>query len=147
MDFLERGYGCCYDRARFIGKALIYYNMTTRHVALYDKTNFGLLAFLVPHVQSHATNEVFTKKGWMGIGALDRYVLMTKDGRPLTFKDLATIPLDSLREKPNLRKSILVKPFLVIYGLYSRHGMFHGNNLPAPEINYPDFIKYNFMSE
>jgi hypothetical protein len=32
----------------------------------------------------------------------------------------------------------------VTYGLYSRHGRFYGPKLPAPEINYPDLLRYNF---
>jgi hypothetical protein len=34
------------------------------------------------------------------------------------------------------------KKLLVIYGLYSRHGMFHGMNLPGPEFNQSE-LKYN----
>jgi len=98
-DFLARNYGCCFDRARFIGKTARFYGFQTRHLFLISP-KYGSLSNLLPLSQSsHATSEVLTSKGWMGVD--------------------------------------------IIYGLYSRHGMFHGVKLPAPEFVFSEIL-HNF---
>lgn len=146
MDFLERGYGCCFDRARFMSKAFENFGLRTRHVALHDRSRFGLLAYAVPGVASHASTEVLTEKGWMGVDSNEPFILQTRDGRPVTYAQLFDLPRDKLAQQP-LPADLYDLPMLVTYGLYSRHGRFHGPDLPAPEINYPEFIRYNFSAE
>jgi hypothetical protein len=34
-----------------------------------------------------------------------------------------------------------------IYGLYSRHGCFHGPDLPPPEVHCPDFIRSTLLRQ
>jgi len=144
MDFLERGYGCCFDRARFMAKALERYGLRTRHVSLHDRSRHGALAYVVPGVRSHATTEVLTARGWMGVDANEPFILLTRDGRPVTYAQLSDLPREKL-VRPPVPKDFYELPLLVTYGLYSRHGRFHGVDLPAPEINYPEFIRYNFV--
>lgn len=144
MDFLERGYGCCFDRARFMAKALERYGLPTRHLSLHDGSGHGVLAYAVPGVRSHATTEVLTARGWMGVDANEPFILLTRDGRPVTYAQLRSIPWASLVQSPTPRE-FYARPLLVTYGLYSRHGRFHGVDLPAPEINYPEFIRHNFL--
>ena len=146
MDFLERGYGCCFDRARFMAKAHEHYGLRTRHVSLHDRSEHGVLAYLVPGVRSHASTEVLTDRGWMGVDSNQPFVLLTRDGTPVTYSQLPAVSLERLEDRPAPR-DLYQLPLLVTYGLYSRHGRFHGPDLPAPEINYPEFIRYNFAGD
>lgn len=141
LEFLQRQYGCCYDRARFTEKVLSHYGFETRHVAIYDASRFGFMAIFLPGISSHATSEVYTQKGWLGVDSNHPFILMTRNNRVLTYKDFkkhsgeldyAIVPADFYK-----------KDLLVIYGLFSRHGMFHGPNLPAPEFNFRELL-YNF---
>jgi hypothetical protein len=142
-EFLRRKQGCCYDRARFTEKALIYYGFQTRHVALYDSEKYGGWSLLFPGVRSHATSEVNTVKGWMGVDSNFPFILITQGKLPLTYRNYQLhddelvdklMPLDFYRKK-----------LLVVYGLYSRHGRFHGPDLPAPEFEVNELI-FNFNS-
>lgn len=87
LDFITRSFGCCYDRARFTEKALKYYGFETRHVAIYDISKYGLLGFFIPGISSHATSEVLTTKGWMGVDSNEPFILLTKSNEVLTFKN------------------------------------------------------------
>jgi hypothetical protein len=139
LDFVQRGYGCCYDRARFMEKSLRFYGFKTRHVAIFDTSRFGLWSLLVPGIPSHATSEVFTTRGWMGVDSNEMFILMSKGQDPLTYKDYKDEQLYTLAPVSFYSNDKL----FVIYGLYSRHGMFHGLNLPAPEFNLAELV-YNF---
>lgn len=141
-QFIQRGYGCCYDRARFTEKTLRHYGFETRHVAIYDVASYGIFGFLVPGIASHATSEVRTSKGWMGVDSNHPFLLLSDENEVFTFsnyKDNKRPWKDTLEPKAfygsNLR---------VIYGLYSRHGGFHGANLPGPEFNLKE-LQYNFF--
>ena len=141
-SFIQRGFGCCYDRARFTEKALEHFGYQTRHVALYRSDKFGVFSILIPRVGSHATTEVKTSQGWMGVDSNDLFILRDSNGKLYTFKEI-----ESFKSiMPDVLKQIELfnYPLTVVYGLYSRHGMFHGANLPAPEINYSDFL-FNFL--
>ena len=143
-EFLERQQRCCYDRARFTEKALMHYGFQTRHVALYDTQRYGLLGLLFPGVRSHATSEVNTARGWMGVDSNFPFLLLTRDGRPLTYRTYATYKnqiADTL-----LPADFYQKNLQVIYGLYSRHGQFHGPNLPAPEFEINEIL-FNFQNK
>lgn len=141
LEFLNRSFGCCYDRARFTEKALSYYDFDTRHVAIYDRTKHGAFSFFAPGIPSHATSEVLTSKGWMGVDSNEPFVLLTTDNRVLTFENFKSY-------EGQLRYDLEPKTFysnelLVIYGLFSRHGMFHGPNLPTIEFNFSE-LHHNF---
>lgn len=146
LDFLERGYGCCFDRARFMAKALERYGLKTRHVSLHDRSDYGPLAYAMPGVRSHASTEVYTSRGWMGVDSNEPFLLLTREGKPVTYTQLRSMPRDQLLYQP-APGDFFDRPLLITYGLYSRHGRFHGPDLPAPEINYPEFLRYNFRGE
>ena len=114
-EFLERKRGCCYDRARFTEKALIYYGFQTRHVALYDSEKYGYWSLFFPGVRSHATSEVNTAKGWMGVDSNFPFILITQDKLPLTYQNYQLHKhqlFDELKPTDFYRKNLLV-----IYGL------------------------------
>lgn len=142
--FFSRGYGCCYDRARLLGRVFKYYGINTRRVAIYHDHGWGILALAMPGIDSHATIEVKTPEGWMGVDSNETFILRRRDGRPVRYVDLQNpFVKDKLEQQPRPGWFYDAK-YVVVYGLYSRHGMFHGRNLPGPEINFPDFFAYNF---
>lgn len=131
-EFLERQKGCCYDRARFTEKALMHYGFQTRHVALYDTQRYGLLGLLFPAVRSHATSEVNTARGWMGVDSNFPFLLLTRDGRPLTYRTYATYKnqiADTL-----LPADFYQKNLQVIYGPYSVMVSFMGPTFRLPNL-------------
>lgn len=143
MEFLQRGYGCCYDRARFIEKTLRSHGFKTRHVAIFHKhENYGILSIFVRKIASHAASEVLTKKGWMGVDSNEQFILLTKSGNPLTYSKFQEI-IEQIAE-PKPQATLFQHKLIFIYGLYSRHGMFHGWKIPAPEFVLSE-LRYNFM--
>lgn len=147
MDFIRRGYGCCFDRARFIEKALDHYGYETRRAALYSR-RYGPAGLLTQGIQSHAGTEVRTARGWLAVDSVQPFVLMTAAGRPLRFADLGDPAAGRSVEGPAPGHDFhFDRPYYVIHGLYSRHGRFHGPDLPAPEIHYPDFIRYTLLRQ
>jgi hypothetical protein len=145
MDFIRRGYGCCFDRERFIGKALQHYGYQARRVALYER-RYGYRGFLIPGINSHAATEVLTQRGWLAVDNEQPFILVTSKGQPLRFDQLHQLKPGEVFEGPSPGHSFgFSKPYFVVRGLYSRHGGFHGVNLPAPEIHYPDFLNYTVL--
>lgn len=140
-EFIRRGVGCCYDRARFAEKALSYFGFETRHVAIYDGS-YGPLSLLIPGIDSHATTEVKTSRGWMGVDSNYPFLLITKNGEVLTYESYKLRRADlAYSIEPS---GFYNKNFIVIYGLLSRHGKFHGKHLPAPEFTSQELF-YNFQ--
>jgi len=137
-SFLGRGFGCCFDRARFIEKTLSYYGYETRRVALYDRDAYGLLGLLIPGIDSHATTEVKTSKGWMGVDSVYPFLLITNNNEVFTYSNMKAKNNDLMYNVEP--KSFYEKNLIVIYGLYSRHGMFHGINAPTPEFNFSEIL-------
>ncbi|MDR3159212.1 MAG: hypothetical protein LBU11_09450 [Zoogloeaceae bacterium] len=143
-DFMSRGFGCCYDRARFTEKALRHYGFSTRHVAIYDAGNHGVFSIFIPGIPSHATTEVRTQKGWLGVDSNHPFLLLTRDGKPLTYRNFKAWENDI--PDPVVPRSAYERELLIIYGLYSRHGKFHGPNLPGPEFVLAE-LRYNFFKD
>ncbi|HET8667784.1 MAG TPA: hypothetical protein VFM10_07365 [Terriglobales bacterium] len=118
------------------------YGFKIRHAALYQTDRYGVLAVVMPGARSHAALEVLTVNGWMGVDSIEGFVLLSVDGRPISYRELFN-GSHRLRE-PLTPAWFYGKPLMVVYGLYSRHGQFHGLDVPVPEINYSQFLAYNF---
>jgi len=140
-EYILRDYGCCYDRARFLEKAARYYGFKTRHVFLIQpKYELSLTNFLPLSQGSHATSEVLTVKGWLGIDSNYSFQLLDADNNPASFVTV----LNNINDYPSLKPMDFYKKKPdVIYGLYSRHGNFHGKNFPGPEFVFSELL-YNF---
>lgn len=140
LSFLERGYGCCFDRARFIEKTARYYGFETRHIFLIvPYKGYSVLNFLPLGQASHATSEIMTSKGWMGVDSNEPFILLREgDFLPRTYEFALSSKQFSDVMEP---KKFFKKDFDVIVGLYSRHGFFHGKNFPGPELSFSEFIQ------
>lgn len=141
-DVLARGSGCCFDRSRFIEKALRHYGLRTRHVALYETDSRGPMA-LVTSVNSHAISEVATDAGWMVVDANDAFLGLTADGDPLDAVELRAGLRDGSRSfDAETGRAYFHGRYVAAYGLHSRHGAFFAPRLPVPDVAWGD-VGYN----
>ena len=141
-EFLRRNYGCCVDRARFIEKAARYYGYETRHIALIQpKYSYSLTNLLPLNQSSHATSEILTVNGWLGVDSNEPFVLIGADNSPETYRDA----INNLEKFPKMAPQEFYQERTdVIYGLYSRQGNFYGMNFPGPEFVYSE-LKWNWQ--
>ena len=141
-DVVREGKGFCYDRSRFIEKALLYAGLAIRHVAIYNppKGWSQLHTLLTPKVPSHAITEVRTSRGWLVADSLSAWMGLTADGRLLTADMISHDPalMHSTWDKriegtpsPNLNQ-----PFFDYVGLYSRNGQLYWPYTRFPNVNW-----------
>lgn len=148
-DLYESSVAYCGDRARFIDKALRYYGFETRYASLYSKREGqGLFARLLDQGKggdgSHAVVEVQTSEGWMVVDTRHRWLSLDASGQPVALHDLGG---DHEWNVHNLDAPypLLLQPHFVIYGLYSRHGLFYPPFTPyIPDVNWRELF-YNFI--
>ncbi|MCE9664011.1 transglutaminase-like domain-containing protein [Halomonas sp. M5N1S17] len=138
-DLLARGKGLCFDRSRFIEKALRQHGFETRHIAIYStvETGSAIKSLLTPQVRSHAVTEVLTSKGWMVVDSNEPWISLDNGYRPLSIDHLSALGgsgmVERLMSQPET--SIYAGDFTFVYGLYSRHGMFYPPYDRIPDIN------------
>ncbi|MBB3188800.1 transglutaminase domain-containing protein [Halomonas cerina] len=143
-DLLERGKGLCFDRSRFMEKALRRYGFETRHVAIYStaKTGSALKSLLTPQVRSHAVTEVMTSRGWVVVDSNEPWVSLGKHDQPLSIADIAALDRaemgKALLTPP--RSSIYAEGFTFVYGLYSRHGKFYPPYDVVPDVQLAELL-------
>lgn len=143
-DIFEQKKGLCYDRARAIEKILSIIKFKTRHVSVYatDKRN-AAMALLTPGNNSHALTEVKTARGWMVVDPNARWMALTPEGQPLDATALRNLDVRNARwagtsdAKPH---PIFSKPYVVVRGLYSRHGRFYPPYWPIPDVNWRQLL-------
>jgi hypothetical protein len=142
-NVVRNGGGVCYDRSRLLEKALQYQGFQIRHVALYrkipGKNTLGLL--LTYRAKSHAVSEVLTSRGWLAIDSLDPWVALDEDLNPLSIEQLAARAEHQTKQNWSGKSSPFYdEPFLRVYGLYSRHGMFYPPFNRIPDVNYGQLL-------
>ena len=141
-DLLARGKGLCFDRSRFIEKALRHHGFKTRHIAIYStqETGSALLSLLTPQISSHAVTEVKTSRGWLVVDSNERWLSLDKGYQPVSIEQLSEMEptrMEQLLHQPD--NSIYANGFTFVYGLYSRHGMFYPPYDRVPDIHVPEF--------
>ena len=136
-EFLNANTGCCFDRARLMEQTLRHYGFKVRHVHLHKTDNLGFANLFVPRTSSHATNEVLSSKGWIGMDSNENFLLLDKDLNPHTYS--RAIEKGIIKDFTNV--DFYEVPLIYIVGLYSRHGTFFKPYLPGlPELNFNDFF-------
>ena len=139
--------GLCFDRSRVIEKILRYYGFKTRHISIYSTKNTGSIfkSLVTPGINSHALSEVLTSKGWLVVDSNAEWLAIDKNSHPISISEIIKSK-EVVTEKllNNFPSFIYMEDFFVIYGLYSRHGMYYPPYNFIPDINYSEFIN-NFM--
>ena len=99
-----------------------------------------------------------TKKGWLVIDSNFPWIALDVNNNPLSIKniqqsldnsvdiDWKKSPLDVVGGNTSkyVKSIIYTKPFVAVYGLYSRHGRFYPPYNLIPDINYGEFIQNAF---
>lgn len=140
-DLLRAGQGLCYDRSRFLDKALNYAGFETRHVYLLYRN--GEKYFITSLFQrghpSHAATEVKTSRGWLFVDSNSPWIAVSRNGIPIDADNVwkKKVEFDSAPE-------YLLEPSWAIRGMYSRHGGFYPPYIPFPEFNWRDFLHWLF---
>lgn len=133
----------CFDRSRAIETVLRVAGFKVRHFNLYStwKTHSALRSIVEPNIPSHSLTEVLTDKGWMMIDSNWRYVGLSANGTVFGISQLRAHP--DIELDPRFTGSMpgmLRKPFVQVYGLYSRHGRFYPPYDPIPDVNWRELL-------
>lgn len=88
-DLLTMKQGECYDLSRSIEQCLRYYGFHVRHVMLFQ-INCSKKDFLViPHISTtHQTTEVLTKRGWLVVDNIHKWISLDENGNPVSMRDI-----------------------------------------------------------
>lgn len=147
--FISRS-GLCYDRSRVIEKILRFNGFTTRHVSIFyhDGSNSGVnsLSVIFTGKSSHAISEVLTKNGWLVVDSNNLWISISNNNVPVSIENIQSANRSRVainwRKKPPFGS--YQKPFVIVYGLYSRHGRFYPPYNSIPDIDYSEFIQNLF---
>ena len=150
-DLLKSGHGQCSDRGRTIEKALRYHGFDVRFVSVFsrDKTFTPPETMAIDSgrdLRSHALIEVKTSKGWMFVDTNERWIALDADSNPVSLETWKNI-----KDKDSFKWSsenvgeiywLIRRNFTIVYGLYTRHGLFYPPFTPyIPDINMQTMIK------
>ena len=136
IKVIKEDTACCFDRSRITEQSLQYYGFKVRHIFLLNKKS-NVLDILKPRISSHASTEVLTSKGWLGVDSNEPFILISKTGMPNTYEKAISSGLIKNYSDNEFYKY----PSFQFIGLYSRKGNFFAPYfLFIPEINYYDFF-------
>lgn len=142
-ELYEAGTGLCYDRSRVIEKILRYSGFRTRHVSVFStaETGSAARALVTPGVASHAVTEVLTRNGWLVVDPNVPWVATDAGGRAVSMSEIQAVVdgVAAIEWSAKPPAEIYVKPFALVYGLYSRHGRFYPPFNFVPDIEYGEF--------
>ena len=136
--------GECFDLSRLLEKTFQFYGYKTRHLSIYEKIGkyplFNL--FFKKGNDSHAVSQIKTSRGWLTVDSVKPWISL--DNSEILFN------ISNIKNNKNWKYDsphhIFDKEVYIIYGLYSRHGRFYPPYNFLPDINFLDFIAYNFTS-
>jgi hypothetical protein len=150
-DLLLLKTGLCYDRSRVIEKILRLYGMETRHASIFSNPDsLNQISILAKsNLPSHAITEAKTKKGWIVVDSNSRWIALSTDSIPYDLKSIRNNnrsngikwiePIEGIQDH-----KIYQDNFLIIYGLYSRHGQFYPPYNFIPDFNLRELINNGF---
>lgn len=139
--------GLCYDRSRVLEKIFTYLGFPNRHAALFAREahTASWLTILFHHVPSHAVSEVQTKKGWLMVDSNTLWISLNTANQPVSISQFQEPGWAGRWSSAILQpdRQVYNQPFIVVYGLYSRHGLFYEPFLVGiPDYQFQD-LYYN----
>ncbi|MBT5551572.1 MAG: hypothetical protein HOJ79_13965 [Nitrospina sp.] len=149
-DLYLKKSGLCSDRSRVIEKILRRSGFQTRHISFYStkETASKFKSLITPQIASHAVSEVLTQKGWLVIDSNDPWISLDKQALPVSIKKIQSdTEIRNIEWHPKYLRhmdNMYKNPFVVVYGLYSRHGRFYPPFNFIPDIHWPEF-SYNVL--
>lgn len=139
--------GMCTEGSRVIEKILNSLGFKTRHLYIFSiNQEWGAIGqFIKGKESSHAVVEVLTRKGWVVVEPLVRWISVDSNNNPVSIvaiqKDIKTHEIVWNSKYLYNMNSIFKKPFGVIYGVYSMNGRAYPPYNFIPDINYQQFMK------
>ncbi len=135
--------GECFDISRLLEKIYMYYGYKVRHLSIYEKKGKYpfINLFFKKNNDSHAISQIFTQYGWISIDSVFNWIGIDDNYNLIKLENIKNIN----NWKYDQPHHIFEKDFYVIYGLYSRHGLFYPPYNRFPDLNFFDFLKYNFL--
>ena len=135
---LKENTACCFDRSRITEQALQFYDFKIRHVFLIQTSKLGYFSLFIRNLPTHASTEVLTSKGWLGVDSNEKFILIDENYIPYSYSKAISNNLISKKTD----NSCYQKPLINIIGLYSRNGKFFKPYIQfLPEIEFIDFFK------
>ena len=109
-------------------------------VYLLFKKNLDIHSNFFPLNQASHAASALTE--WLGVDSNLPFIILDGNKNPKTYRaalaDIDNFPM--VAPRPFFIEDSIVKDFDVIYGLYSRHGNFHGKNFPGPEFVFSELL-------
>lgn len=127
--------GMCYDRAFAMERFLRIAGFETRHVSVFDVSKHPAAAILYRRVPSHALTEVRTSRGWMAVGSNREWLGLARSLHVMSVPQIMERREQDFDYESVDLPDVLSSHARVIYGLYSRHGMFFPPYIPFPDVN------------
>lgn len=135
--------GLCSDVSRAAELFLVSLGFQVRHVSIYTlKHNPRPFSVAMTYRNpSHAVAEVLTSRGWMLFDPNVGRIYVDAQGNPISVVAIhdavknGEVPADGAHV-------IFHDPYFVVYGLYSRHGLFYPPYIPVPDVAWADFLRY-----
>lgn len=141
---LRQGSGLCYDRSRTLDKLYSWAGFQSRHIYIiylkdpHTGAKISLpKALLTKNVSSHAVTEVKTQRGWLLVDSNSEWISLNTRNKPVNADHLHVKHEEFSNIPPYFKEE-----YIAIRGLYSRRGQFFKPNIPYPELNWPDFIRW-----
>lgn len=141
-NLYEAKAGLCYDKSRTIEKILRFSGFVVRHFAMYTKTtsDSALKTVLSSATSSHSVTEVLTKKGWLVVDSYFPWVSLDQNNNPISVRRIQE-GFSYITWAVQPPAAIYRNSFIVVYGLYSRHGMFYPPYNFIPDVNYSELVQ------
>ena len=141
--------GICYDNSYVMEQIFKELGYEYRHVfwLFVPVDQPYLMSFFSKTIRSHASVEVKTKKGWMHVESLTKYIGLDQESNVFSASALNLPYWDADVTFPSVITPIyLNKRACIFYGLYSRNGKLFPPDIPVPDYNCGQLL-YNFTAE
>lgn len=155
QDLLDAQHGQCSDRGRTIEKALRYHGFDVRFVSIFSRdktfTPKATLAIDSGHdLRSHALVEVKTSRGWMFVDTNARWIALSHEDNPVSLETWKHVQgkegFKWVADNDGEIYWLLRKDYTIVYGLYTRHGLFYPPFTPyIPDVNLQTLVKGHFF--
>jgi hypothetical protein len=144
-ELAKMKHGSCYDRSRDIETLLANLGYQTRHIyILQNKFSPTFVNLFIRKLPSHAASEVKINGHWLYVDNLNsNWKAIDAKGDLYSIHEIQQGKLKATSDVTNLLRS----PFIIIYGLSSRHGNFYPPYVPFPELNFSEFISGLFNKD
>jgi len=128
----------CYDISRAAEEIFYYLGFEVRHVSVYKNTHNNRIKTLLSRGSSHALLEIKSEKGWLAIDPHMGIVYTDAHNNPIATEEILKSK-QSINEQRRIHQ-IFQDNYVIVCGLYSRHGKFYKPFTPLPDVSWQQFL-------